>query len=153
MAVTSSGRTLSGGFDPAALYPAKIPGCSSRNCEEGGSLTIIGTLWLTLNLEWTTWFMKNSREPVIMELHLDRSYAEKRIYPAIDIERSGTSSWWWLLLTPERMDKIATLRRRMGLLSDKDERIQGFLVENSRKRRSNEAFLEEIASSSEVTQL
>ncbi len=145
MAVTSSGRTLSGGFDPAALYPAKKFLGAARNCEEGGSLTIIGTALVNTESRMDDLIYEEFKGTGNMELHLDRSYAEKRIYPAIDIERSGTRHDE-LLLTPERMDKIATLRRMMGLL-DKDERI-GVLVEKLKKTKSNDAFLEEIASSS-----
>jgi transcription termination factor Rho len=145
MAVTSSGRTLSGGFDPAALYPAKKFLGAARNCEEGGSLTIIGTALVNTESRMDDLIYEEFKGTGNMELHLDRSYAEKRIYPAIDIERSGTRHDE-LLLTPERMDKVGTLRRMMGLL-DKDERI-GVLVEKLKKTKSNDAFLEEIASSS-----
>jgi len=142
MAVNPSGRTLSGGFDPAALYPAKKFLGAARNCEEGGSLTIIGTALVSTESRMDDLIYEEFKGTGNMELHLDRGYADKRIYPAIDIEKSGTRHDE-LLIDKERMEKIVTLRRMMGLL-DKDERIT-MLTDKMKKTKSNDEFLAEIS--------
>jgi transcription termination factor Rho len=141
MAVTSSGRTLSGGFDPAALYPAKKFLGAARNCEEGGSLTIIGTALVSTESRMDDLIYEEFKGTGNMELHLDRNYANKRVYPAIDIEKSGTRHDE-LLMTKETMAAVTTLRRMMGLL-DKDERL-GVLIDKLAKTKSNKEFLAEI---------
>lgn len=141
MAVTSSGRTLSGGFDPAALYPAKKFLGAARNCEEGGSLTILGTALVNTESRMDDLIYEEFKGTGNLELHLDRAYANKRIYPAIDIEHSGTRHDE-LLMTKETMDAVNTLRRMMALL-DKDERLI-VLVDKLAKTKSNADFLGEI---------
>lgn len=141
MAVNPSGRTLSGGFDPAALYPAKKFLGAARNCEEGGSLTIIGTALVSTESRMDDLIYEEFKGTGNMELHLDRSYADKRIFPAIDIERSGTRHDE-LLIDKEKMEVITTLRRMMSLL-DKDERLTA-LIDKLKKTKSNEDFLDEI---------
>ena len=142
MAVNPSGRTLSGGFDPAALYPAKKFLGAARNCEEGGSLTIIGTALVNTESRMDDLIYEEFKGTGNMELHLDRSYANKRIYPAIDIERSGTRHDE-LLMDKETMDAVTILRRMMGLL-DKDERITA-LIDKLNKTKTNKDFLGEIS--------
>lgn len=142
MAVNPSGRTLSGGFDPAALYPAKKFLGAARNCEEGGSLTIIGTALVNTESRMDDLIYEEFKGTGNMELHLDRSYANKRIYPAIDIERSGTRHDE-LLMDKETMDAVTILRRMMGLL-DKDERITA-LIDKLSKTKTNKDFLGEIS--------
>lgn len=141
MAVNPSGRTLSGGFDPAALYPAKKFLGAARNCEEGGSLTILGTALVNTESRMDDLIYEEFKGTGNLELHLDRAYANKRIYPAIDIERSGTRHDE-LLMSKETMDAVNTLRRMMALL-DKDERLI-VLVDKLAKTKSNADFLGEI---------
>jgi transcription termination factor Rho len=128
LAVDPSGRTLSGGFDPAALYPAKKFLGAARNCEEGGSLTILGTALVSTESRMDDLIYEEFKGTGNMEIHLDRRFAEKRIFPAIDIQASGTRHDE-LLLDPKMMEKITTLRRMLGLLED-DERLQAHVVEN-----------------------
>ena len=142
MAVNPSGRTLSGGFDPAALYPAKKFLGAARNCEEGGSLTIIGTALVNTESRMDDLIYEEFKGTGNMELHLDRAYANKRIYPAIDIERSGTRHDE-LLMDDETMAAVTTLRRMMGLL-DKEERTSA-LIDKLSKTKSNKEFLAEIS--------
>lgn len=142
MGVNPSGRTLSGGFDPAALYPAKKFLGAARNCEEGGSLTIIGTALVNTESRMDDLIYEEFKGTGNMELHLDRDYANKRIFPAIDIERSGTRHDE-LLLSKEEMEAITVLRRMMGLL-DKDERITA-LIDKLKKTKNNAEFLGEIS--------
>ena len=141
MAVNPSGRTLSGGFDPAALYPAKKFLGAARNCEEGGSLTIIGTALVSTESRMDDLIYEEFKGTGNMELHLDRDYANKRIYPAIDIEKSGTRHDE-LLFDKAKMEKVAMLRRMMALL-DKDERLIR-LTEKLSKTKNNEEFLAEM---------
>ena len=141
LSVEPSGRTLSGGFDPAALWPAKRFFGAARNCQEGGSLTIIGTALVDTGSRMDDMIYEEFKGTGNMELHLDRKLAERRIFPAIDIARSGTRGEERIL--PEASyKKIVTMRRMMDMLSD-DERTSR-LVEQLNKADSNELFLENL---------
>jgi transcription termination factor Rho len=139
LTVDSSGRTLSGGFDPAALWPAKKFFGAARNCREGGSLTIIGTALVETGSRMDDLIYEEFKGTGNMELHLDRRLAEKRVFPAINIERSGTRGEERILAEAD-YKKIVTMRRMMDMLGD-DERTSR-LVEQMAKTDSNEAFLE-----------
>jgi transcription termination factor Rho len=141
LAVEPSGRTLSGGFDPAALHPAKKFFGAARNCQEGGSLTIIGTALVETGSRMDDLIYEEFKGTGNMELHLDRRLAEKRVFPAINIERSGTRGEERIL--PEaNYKKIVTMRRMMDMLND-DERTMK-LVEQLGKAKSNDDFLEQL---------
>ena len=90
IAVPSSGKTLSGGMDPYALYPPKKFFGAARNCEEGGSLTIVATALVDTGSRLDDLIYEEFKGTGNMELHLDRGLAERRIWPAINIEKSGT---------------------------------------------------------------
>src|SRR3989344_872079 len=141
MAVNPSGRTLSGGFDPASLYPAKKFLGAARHAEEGGSLTIIGTALVNTESRMDDLIYEEFKGTGNMEVHLDREYANKRIYPAIDIEKSGTRHDE-LLLDKETMEKVAMIRRMMALL-DKNERLMT-LINKMAKTKNNAEFLNEL---------
>lgn len=143
MTVNSSGRTLSGGFDPAALYPAKRFLGAARKCEEGGSLTIIGTALVETGSRMDDLIYEEFKGTGNMELHLDRSLAERRIFPAIDMEKSGTRQEQ-LLLSEERLKKVVTLRNMLTLLGDKSERTMA-IIDRLSKTKSNEEFLASLA--------
>ncbi|GIW63475.1 MAG: transcription termination factor Rho [Patescibacteria group bacterium] len=134
----NTGRSLSGGLDPAALYPAKKFLGAARNCEEGGSLTIIGTALIGTESRMDDLIYEEFKGTGNMEIHLDRKFAEKRIFPAIDVEKSGTRKEE-LLQTPEELTKIATLRRMLSLL-DPEERLK-VLIEKLAKTKTNAEFL------------
>lgn len=142
LSVPPSGRTLTGGFDPAALYPPKRFFGAARNCEEGGSLTIIGTALIDTGSRMDDLIYEEFKGTGNMELHLDRRLAERRIYPAIDVERSSTRQEE-LLFTPDEMKKIVTLRRMLSVLSD-DERPE-ILNDRLSKTTSNKEFLDSLA--------
>lgn len=141
LSVAPSGRTLSGGFDPAALYPAKKFFGAARNCQEGGSLTVIGTALVETGSRMDDLIYEEFKGTGNMELHLDRRLAEKRIFPAINIERSGTRQEE-LLLSEENYKKVVTMRRMMDMLGP-DERTS-ILVERLGKTATNEEFLNNL---------
>lgn len=143
LAVPPSGRTLSGGFDPVALYPPKRFFGAARNCEEGGSLTIIGTALVDTGSRMDDLIYEEFKGTGNMELHLDRRLAERRIFPAINIEASGTRQEQ-LMLTKEDYDKISTMHRMFGLLNE-NEQTERFL-EYLLKTTSNEEFLSNLGS-------
>jgi transcription termination factor Rho len=144
LSVEPSGRTLSGGFDPAALHPAKRFFGAARNCQEGGSLTIIGTALVETGSRMDDLIYEEFKGTGNMELHLSRGLAERRIYPAISIERSGTRGEERIL--PEaNLKKIVTMRRMMDMLGA-DERTAIF-VERLGKTKSNDEFLEALGKS------
>ena len=141
LAVNPSGRTLSGGYDPAALYPAKRFLGAARNCEEGGSLTILGTALINTESRMDDLIYEEFKGTGNMEIHLDRSFADKRIFPAFDIEKSGTRHDE-LLLDKKILERVATLRRMLALLSP-EERLTA-LIEKMKKTKNNEEFLKNL---------
>src|SRR5690606_10982897 len=136
-----SGRTLTGGFDPAALYPAKRIFGAARKAEEGGSLTIIGTALVETGSRMDDLIYEEFKGTGNMELHLDRRLAERRIFPAINIEKSGTRQEQ--LLIPEKdLSKIATLRRMIDMLGPAER--TDVLIERLSKTDSNRDFLDNL---------
>lgn len=138
LSIEPSGRTLTGGFDPAALWPAKRFFGAARNCEEGGSLTVIGTALVDTGSRMDDLIYEEFKGTGNMELHLDRRLAERRIFPSINIERSGTRKEE-LLLDEKNYKKISTMRRMMDVLGP-DERTQ-ILIERLSQTENNEDFL------------
>src|SRR3990167_2976598 len=141
LSVPPSGRTLSGGFDPVALYPPKHFFGSARNCEEGGSLTIIATALVDTGSRMDDLIYEEFKGTGNMELHLDRRLAERRIYPSIDIERSSTRQEQ-LLFKEEIYRQMVILRRMIGILGE-NERTEIFL-DRLAKTESNEEFLSNL---------
>lgn len=141
LSTTGSGRSLSGGFDPQALFPAKKFLGAARNCEEGGSLTIIGTALVGTESRMDDLIYEEFKGTGNMEIHLERKFAEKRIYPAIDTEKSGTRHEE-LLFDEETHARVTTLRRMLGLLSP-EERINGIITKLS-KTKDNKEFLDTL---------
>ncbi|OGE05265.1 transcription termination factor Rho [Candidatus Curtissbacteria bacterium RIFCSPLOWO2_02_FULL_40_13b] len=142
LSVPPSGRTLTGGFDPAALYPPKRFFGAARNCEGGGSLTIIGTALIDTGSRMDDLIYEEFKGTGNMELHLDRKLAERRIYPSIDVERSSTRQEE-LLFSAEEYGKIVTMRRMLSVLSP-DERTD-ILIERLAKTSSNKEFLDSLS--------
>jgi len=138
LSMPSSGRTLSGGFDPAALYPAKRFFGAARNIEKGGSLTIIGTTLVDTGSKMDDLIYEEFKGTGNMEVHLDRRLAERRIFPAIDIQRSGTRKEE-LLFDPKIYPQIVRMRRMVDLLG-KEERSEVFLNKLA-KTKNNQEFL------------
>ncbi len=185
LVVNPSGRTLSGGFDPAALYPAKRflgaarcvepsqlsvlgsplsdsgqsvgplsgslktekPGAENGNLKTdnratGGSLTVIGTALVDTGSRMDDLIYEEFKGTGNMELHLSRALQERRIFPAIDLVRSGTRHDE-LLLGEDIMKKISTLRHMLSLLGDEERTMM--MIERLGKSKSNEEFLESLA--------
>jgi transcription termination factor Rho len=138
-----SGRTLSGGIDPAALYPPKHFFGAARNTLEGGSLTIIATCLIDTGSRMDELIYEEFKGTGNMELHLDRRLAERRIFPAMDIPRSGTRREE-LLLGEETIKQVWLLRRMVSMIAsdavnftETTERV----LDRMRKTKSNAEFL------------
>ena len=142
LSVPPSGRTLTGGFDPAALYPPKRFFGAARNCEGGGSLTIIGTALIDTGSRMDDLIYEEFKGTGNMELHLDRKLAERRVYPSIDVERSSTRQEQ-LLFSDDDYKKIVTMRRMLSVLNP-DERTE-ILIERLTKTATNKEFLDSLA--------
>lgn len=142
LTVSPSGRTLSGGLDPAALYPPKHFFGAARNVEEGGSLTIIATCLVDTGSRMDDVIYEEFKGTGNMELHLSRRLQERRIFPAIDIERSSTRREE-LLLEPDTLQKVWTLRRMIDAIGGGVEATEA-VVERLARAKSNEEFLETL---------
>ncbi|MFD3261818.1 transcription termination factor Rho [Paenibacillus lentus] len=136
LVVPPSGRTLSGGIDPAAFHRPKRFFGSARNVEEGGSLTILATALVDTGSRMDDIIYEEFKGTGNMELHLDRKLAERRIFPAIDIRRSGTRREE-VLLTKEELDTIWSIRKNMN---DSYDFVEGFL-KKLRDSKTNAEFL------------
>ena len=143
LVVQPSGRTLSGGLDPAALYPPKHFFGAARNIEEGGSLTVIATCLIDTGSRMDDMIYEEFKGTGNMELHLSRRLQERRIFPAFDIERSGTRREE-LLLDEDTLPKVWLMRQRFL-----DSKSSGYSVAQAmqellrvlRSTKSNEEFL------------
>ncbi len=143
IAAPSSGRTLSGGMDPVALYPPKHFFGAARNTEEAGTLTIVATCLVDTGSRLDDVIYEEFKGTGNMEVHLDRKLAERRIYPAIDVLKSGTRRDE-RLYDEKTYRGIVTLRRMMAMLSnsnldatDATERI----LDRVSKTKTNAAFM------------
>jgi len=143
LAVPSSGRTLSGGIDPVALYPPKRFFGAARNTEESGSLTIIATCLVDTNSRMDEVIYEEFKGTGNMEVHLDRRLADRRIYPSIDILRSSTRREE-LLMDEKTLQQVWLIRRMMAMIggnspnaNDATER----LLERIAKTSNNQEFL------------
>jgi transcription termination factor Rho len=138
LALPTSGRTLTGGFDPQALFPAKKFFGAARKIENGGSLTIIGTCLVDTGSRMDDLIYEEFKGTGNMELHLVRRLAEKRIFPAIDVSRSGTRQEE-LLYGEKKLQKIHTLRRMIDMMHE-DERTET-LLDRLARTKDNDEFL------------
>jgi len=138
LAMPTSGRTLSGGFDPAALWPPKRFFGAARNFEEGGSLTIIGTALVDTGSRMDDLIYEEFKGTGNQELHLDRRSAERRIYPAINIQKSGTRRDD-LLFDSQDYQSIITLQRMVDMLGE-DERT-AVVLQRLKSTPNNKQFL------------
>lgn len=141
LSIPTSGRTLSGGFDPAALFPAKHFLGAARNIENGGSLTILGTTLIETGSRMDDLVYEEFKGTGNMELHLTRALAERRVYPAIDVQRSGTRQEE-LLYDKKIYPKIITVRKMVDMLGA-EERTE-IILERLAKTKSNEEFLKSL---------
>ena len=142
LAVPSSGRTLSGGMDPVALYPPKKFFGAARNIEEGGSLTILATCLVDTGSRMDEVIYEEFKGTGNMELHLDRGLADRRFFPAVDIIRSGTRREE-LFFDDTEMKQRDLLRRMVNMSSDNgSSNVLERVLDRVSKSGSNEEFLE-----------
>jgi transcription termination factor Rho len=143
LAVPPSGRTLSGGIDPAALYPPKRFFGAARNTQEGGSLTIIATCLIDTGSRMDELIYEEFKGTGNMEIHLDRRLSERRIFPAMDIERSGTRREE-LLLDENTISKVWLLRRMVSMIASDSVNFTEAadrVLDRLRKTKTNAEFL------------
>lgn len=146
LAMPTSGRTLSGGFDPAALYPPKKFFGAARNFEEfdtpdgkqNASLTILGTALTDTGSRMDDLIYEEFKGTGNMELHLDRNLAERRIYPAIDVMRSGTRKED-LLFDNTEYQSVILMRRMLDMLDQREQ--TSVLVDKMKRSKNNKEFL------------
>jgi transcription termination factor Rho len=149
LVVPPSGRTLSGGLDPSALYPPKNFFGAARNIEEGGSLTIIATCLVDTGSRMDDVIYEEFKGTGNMELHLSRKLQERRIFPAFDIERSSTRREE-LLLGPDVVQRVWLMRRMFSQMVASPPQGAGMdlsaaieaVINQIRRTESNEQFLE-----------
>lgn len=141
LVIPSSGRTLSGGLDPNALHKPKKFFGTARNIENGGSLTILASALIETGSRMDDVIFEEFKGTGNMEVHLDRKLSEKRIFPAIDINKSGTRRED-LLLTPKEMETVYALRKALNNLpvADVTENIISQMVQT----KNNAEFLDKI---------
>jgi transcription termination factor Rho len=151
LVVQPSGRTLSGGLDPAALYPPKRFFGAARNIEEGGSLTIIATCLIDTGSRMDDMIYEEFKGTGNMELHLSRKLQERRIFPAFDIERSGTRREE-LLMDRETLQKVWLMRRMISQMTTSPPSGAGYdigaaveaILQRLRKTKTNKQFLDKL---------
>lgn len=141
LSIPSSGRTLSGGIDPAALHKPKKFFGAARNIENGGSLTILATALIETGSRMDDVIFEEFKGTGNMEVHLDRKLSEKRIFPAIDVNKSGTRKED-LLLTPKEYETVFALRKALNSLPVADVTEQ--IISQMTQTQNNEEFLDKI---------
>ncbi|HVO42261.1 MAG TPA: transcription termination factor Rho [Aggregatilineales bacterium] len=152
LTVPPSGRTLTGGLDPSALYPPKHFFGAARNVEEGGSLTIVATCLVETGSRMDDLIYEEFKGTGNMELHLSRKLQERRIFPAFDVEKSSTRREE-LLLGPDILARVWVMRRMLGQMIADPPNGAGMgligateaLVNQLRQTETNEEFLETLA--------
>ena len=141
LVVPASGRTLSGGLDPAALHKPKRFFGAARNTEDAGSLTILATALVETGSRMDDVIFEEFKGTGNMEVHLDRKLSEKRIFPAIDINKSGTRKEE-LLLSKEELDTIFALRKTIANMNTQDMTEE--IMEQIVSTKNNAEFLERV---------
>jgi transcription termination factor Rho len=141
LVVPASGRTLSGGLDPGALHKPKKFFGAARNIEEGGSITILATALVETGSRMDEVIFEEFKGTGNMELHLDRKLSEKRIFPAINLNKSGTRKEE-LLLDPEELEAIWLMRRAMSNLGTQE--VTEMIIDHIAHTRSNADFIKII---------
>jgi len=141
LVIPTSGRTLSGGLDPSALHKPKRFFGAARNTEDAGSLTILATALVDTGSRMDDVIFEEFKGTGNMEVHLDRKLSEKRIFPAIDINKSGTRKEE-LILTKDELETVFALRKTMSNMSAQEMTEQ--LIDQIVTTKSNEEFLQRM---------
>ena len=147
LALPTSGRTLSGGIDPVALYPPKRFFGAARNAEDGGSLTILAACLVDTGSRMDDVIYEEFKGTGNMEVHLDRKLADRRIYPSIDITRSGTRREE-LLVDEDTLRQMWLLRRMVSMITS-DSSMQSSeatekVLERMQRTKDNREFLDKL---------
>ena len=142
LVIPSSGRTLSGGLDPSALHKPKKFFGAARNIENGGSLTILATALIETGSRMDDVIFEEFKGTGNMEVHLDKKLSEKRIFPAIDINKSGTRREE-LLLTQKELETVFALRKAMSSMSISD--VTEELIDEMVSTKNNKEFIEKMS--------
>ncbi|MDP6493930.1 MAG: transcription termination factor Rho, partial [Dehalococcoidia bacterium] len=143
LSLPTSGRTLSGGMDPVALYPPKRFFGAARNIEEGGSLTIMAACLVDTGSRMDEVIYEEFKGTGNMEIHLDRKMAERRVFPAIDIQRSGTRREE-LLLDEDTLKQVWLLRRMVSMITSgsmESSEATEKVMERLKNKATNKEFL------------
>lgn len=141
LVIPSSGRTLSGGLDPGALHKPKKFFGAARNIEEGGSITILATALVDTGSRMDDVIYEEFKGTGNMELHLDRKLSEKRIFPAMDLNKSGTRKED-LLMSQDEMEAIWTMRRELG--NRPTQEVAEIIIDNLAHTKNNDNFIQII---------
>lgn len=141
LVIPSSGRTLSGGFDPSALHKPKRFFGAARNTEDAGSLTVLGSALVETGSRMDEVIFEEFKGTGNMEVFLDRSLSEKRVFPAIDINKSGTRREE-LLLSQKELETVNSIRKSLSNLSTAD--LTERLINQMMKTKDNTEFLDII---------
>ena len=141
LVVPASGKTLSGGFDPGALHKPKQFFGAARNIEEGGSVTILATALVETGSRMDDLIYEEFKGTGNMELHLDRKLSEKRIFPAIDLNKSGTRRED-LLMDQNELETVWSMRRALG--NRDTQEVTEMIIDNLMHTRDNRTFIEVI---------
>nr|WP_129599298.1 transcription termination factor Rho [Anaerophilus nitritogenes] len=141
LTIPSTGRTLSGGLDPGALHKPKRFFGAARNIEEGGSLTILATALVDTGSRMDDVIFEEFKGTGNMELHLDRKLSEKRIFPAINLNKSGTRKEE-LLLTQQEIETIWNIRRAMA--NNPTQEVTEAIISKLTKTKDNVEFVEKM---------
>ena len=141
LSIPPTGRTLSGGLDPGALHKPKRFFGAARKLEEGGSLTILATALVETGSRMDDVIFEEFKGTGNMEVHLDRKLSEKRIFPAIDIYKSGTRREE-LIMTQRELETVWALRKALGNSSTQD--VTETLISKIVETKSNEEFIDEV---------
>jgi transcription termination factor Rho len=145
LAMPASGKILSGGIDSAALYPPRRFFGAARNIEEGGSLTIIASALVETGSRMDEVIFEEFKGTGNMEIHLDRKLTDKRVFPSIDVQKSGTRKEE-LLIPKEDLNRIWVLRKVLNPLSPVE--AMELLIDKMSKTRTNADFLNSMQKSS-----
>ena len=141
LVVPASGKTLSGGFDPGALHKPKKFFGAARKLEEGGSITILATALVETGSRMDDLIFEEFKGTGNMELHLDRRLSEKRIFPAINLNKSGTRRED-LLMNQDELEAIWYMRRALG--SRDTQEVTEMILDNLAHTKDNKTFIEVI---------
>ncbi|MFS8542140.1 MAG: transcription termination factor Rho, partial [Tissierellales bacterium] len=139
LTIPPTGRSLSGGLDPGALHKPKRFFGSARNIEEGGSMTIIATALIDTGSRMDEVIYEEFKGTGNMEIHLDRRLSEKRIFPAVDIVRSGTRREE-LLLSQKELEGVYAIRKNLS--EGRPDKVTELIINNLMRTNSNDEFLD-----------